>query len=187
MAATLAKRYLTARRLPDSAIDIVDETCGFQTPVLRFIFMVLTCPFQRSHDARGIARGQRPARARRRNSCAQAREGHSVQRPARYDIDEQLRPPRAAFEERKRRDEVATVRRRIDELRVKADDAARYDFLGWFPTCAIPELQKKLEQLECASICGCTHVEPQQRVGHLPDAPSGPYSRRPGCGSACRQ
>ena len=34
-AATLASRYLTARRLPDSAIDLVDEACA------RYVYFLL--------------------------------------------------------------------------------------------------------------------------------------------------
>ena len=33
-AATLAHRYLTSRRLPDSAIDLVDEACARYSPML---------------------------------------------------------------------------------------------------------------------------------------------------------
>ncbi|KZV71359.1 hypothetical protein PENSPDRAFT_664510, partial [Peniophora sp. CONT] len=72
-------------------------------------------------------------------------------RKAISDLDEQLGPMVAAFEaEKSRGDEVTNVRRRLDELKAKADDAERrYDIatvtdLRYY---AIPELQARLEQL----------------------------------------
>lgn len=41
-AATLAKRYLTARRLPDSAIDLVDEACARFVPPFVWPFALHT-------------------------------------------------------------------------------------------------------------------------------------------------
>lgn len=69
-------------------------------------------------------------------------------------IDEELGPLRAAYEiENQRGQEITDVRRRIDELRAKADDAERrYDIatasdLRYY---AIPDLQKRLATLEKA-------------------------------------
>jgi predicted RNase H-like nuclease (RuvC/YqgF family) len=47
-------------------------------------------------------------------------------RKAIADVDDQLQPLRAAYEAEKRKgDEISQVRRKIDELRAKADDAER--------------------------------------------------------------
>jgi ATP-dependent Clp protease ATP-binding subunit ClpB len=63
-----------------------------------------------------------------------------------------LRPLKAAYEaEKERSDEITNVRRRIDELKAKADDAERrYDLatVSDLRYYAIPELNKKLEELE---------------------------------------
>lgn len=68
------------------------------------------------------------------------------------DVEEQLQPLLAAYEnEKKRGDEVNTVRRKIEELKAKAEDAERkYDLatasdLKYY---ALPDLQNKLAQLE---------------------------------------
>jgi len=70
----------------------------------------------------------------------------------RADLDEKLRPLKAAYEAGKKRgDEIVNVRRRIDELKAKADDAERrYDLatVSDLRYYAIPDLQKRLQQLE---------------------------------------
>lgn len=73
-------------------------------------------------------------------------------RKAIADVEDQLRPLQAAYEAEKRRgDEVQNVRRRIDELKAKADEAERrYDLatasdLRYY---ALPDLQGRLKQLE---------------------------------------
>ena len=67
-------------------------------------------------------------------------------------VEDQLKPLQAAYEAEKRRgDEIQNVRKRIDELKAKADEAERrYDLatasdLRYY---AIPELQNRLTQLE---------------------------------------
>lgn len=49
------------------------------------------------------------------------------------EIDDELQPRRAAYEaEKKRGDEINNVRKRIDELKAKADDAERRQVLYYF-------------------------------------------------------
>ncbi|KAF8898748.1 P-loop containing nucleoside triphosphate hydrolase protein [Infundibulicybe gibba] len=103
-AATLAHRYLTSRRLPDSAIDLVDEACA-------------SVRVTRETEPEAIDKLQRPA----------------------YD------------NEKKRGDEVNVVRRRIEDLKAKVEDAERRrDVVAAsdLKFYALPELQAKLEQLE---------------------------------------
>lgn len=83
-----------------------------------------------------------------------SRERLKMAQKAVATIDDQLAPLRAAYElENQRGKEIANVRRRIDELRAKADDAERrYDLetasdLRYY---AIPDLQKRLATLEKA-------------------------------------
>lgn len=68
------------------------------------------------------------------------------------DLEDRLQPLKAAYENEKRRgNELNEVRKKIDELKAKADDAERrYDIttasdLRYY---AIPDLQKRLDALE---------------------------------------
>lgn len=81
-----------------------------------------------------------------------SKERLKIARKAIADVDDELQPLVAAYEAEKHRgDEVNDVRRRIDELKAKADDAERrYDLatasdLRYY---AIPELQNRLAKLE---------------------------------------
>lgn len=81
-----------------------------------------------------------------------SKERLKLARKAIADVDDQLHSLLAAYEAEKHRgDEVNTVRRKIDELKAKADDAERrYDLatasdLRYY---AIPDLQNRLAQLE---------------------------------------
>jgi ATP-dependent Clp protease ATP-binding subunit ClpA len=53
-AATLAHRYLTSRRLPDSAIDLVDEACArcVSFNLVPIINSKISCPVFVSHEKR---------------------------------------------------------------------------------------------------------------------------------------
>ncbi|KZW02267.1 hypothetical protein EXIGLDRAFT_735744 [Exidia glandulosa HHB12029] len=145
-AATLAKRYLTARRLPDAAIDLVDEACA-SVRVTRE-----TSPEEIDKLERRKLELDIEIHALEREKDSASKDRLAISRKARADIDEQLRPLKSAYEEeRKRGNEVADVRRRIEELRAKADDAERrYDLatVSDLRYYAIPDLQKKLEALE---------------------------------------
>lgn len=75
-----------------------------------------------------------------------------VARKAIADVEDQLTPLRAAYENEKHRgDEITSVRRRIEEVKAKAEEAERrYDLttasdLRYY---ALPDLQNKLAQLE---------------------------------------
>lgn len=89
-------------------------------------------------------------------------------------MDDQLQPLQAAYEEENHRgDEINTVRRRIDELKAKGDDAEhRYDLstVSDLKYCAIPELRSRLAQLEARKAeepadAGKDTVTPDQIAG----------------------
>ncbi|KAI0348072.1 hypothetical protein BDW22DRAFT_1365491 [Trametopsis cervina] len=145
-AATLAHRYLTSRRLPDSAIDLVDEACA-SVRVTRE-----TAPEAIDKLQRRKLELEVEIHALEREKDEASKERLKIARKAIADVDDQLQPLQAAYEAEKHRgDEINTVRRRIDELKAKADDAERrYDLtaasdLRYY---AIPELQNRLAQLE---------------------------------------
>ena len=81
-----------------------------------------------------------------------SKERLKIARKAIADVEDQLQPLLAAYEaEKARGEEVNNVRRKIDELKAKADEAERrYDLatasdLRYY---ALPDLQSRLAQLE---------------------------------------
>ncbi|KAI6047642.1 P-loop containing nucleoside triphosphate hydrolase protein [Pisolithus marmoratus] len=144
-AATLAHRYLTSRRLPDAAIDLVDEACA-SVRVTRE-----TAPEAIDKLQRRRLELEVEIHALEREKDQASKERLALARKAIAEVDDQLRPLQAAHEAQKKiGDEVNYVRKRIDELRAKADEAERrYDLetasdLRYY---ALPELQSRLEQL----------------------------------------
>ncbi|KAJ7630930.1 P-loop containing nucleoside triphosphate hydrolase protein [Roridomyces roridus] len=145
-AATLAHRYLTSRRLPDAAIDLVDEGCS-------------AVRVTRETEPEDIDRLQRrklelevEVHALEREKDEASKERLQVARKAIADVDEQLQPLKAAFENEKRRgDEIASVRRKMEEMRAKIEDAERRHDLQTASDIkyyALPDLQNRLHQLE---------------------------------------
>jgi len=60
-----------------------------------------------------------------------SKERLKLARKAISEVEEQLQPLRAAYEnEKKRGDEVNDMRRRMDELKVKVEDAERRSYFG---------------------------------------------------------
>ncbi|KZT53625.1 hypothetical protein CALCODRAFT_500871, partial [Calocera cornea HHB12733] len=145
-AAQLAHRYLTSRRLPDAAIDLVDEACA-SVRVTRE-----TAPEELDKLERKKLELEVEIHALEREKDTASKDRLTTARKEIADLDEKLGPMKAAYENEKRRgDEVNDVRRRIDELKAKADDAERrYDLatasdLRYY---AIPELTARLHKLE---------------------------------------
>ncbi|KAI0308210.1 P-loop containing nucleoside triphosphate hydrolase protein [Multifurca ochricompacta] len=166
-AATLARRYLTARRLPDSAIDLVDEACA-SVRVTRE-----TAPEAIDKLQRQKLELEVEIHALEREKDEASKERLQVARKVIAEVDEQLAPLVAAYEnEKSRGDEVNKIRKKIDELKAKADEAERrYDLatasdLRYY---ALPDLQHRLESLlakqaedEKAGIGGADTVTPEQ-------------------------
>ncbi|KAG9127120.1 hypothetical protein FRC07_000578 [Ceratobasidium sp. 392] len=145
-AATLAHRYLTSRRLPDSAIDLVDEACA-SVRVTRE-----TSPEEIDKLERKKLELEIEIHALEREKDSLSRERLAAAKKAIADLEDRLQPLKAAYENEKRRgNELNEVRKKIDELKAKADDAERrYDIttasdLRYY---AIPDLQKRLDALE---------------------------------------
>ncbi|KAF9015157.1 P-loop containing nucleoside triphosphate hydrolase protein [Cyathus striatus] len=145
-AATLAHRYLTSRRLPDSAIDLVDEACA-SVRVTRETEPEAIDKLQRRKleleiEIHALEREKDPASKERLQNA----------RKAIAEVDDQLNPLKAAYEnEKSRGDEINQVRKRIDELKAKAEEAERrYDLAtaSDIRYYALPDAQQKLEQFE---------------------------------------
>ncbi|KAL5518951.1 hypothetical protein ACEPAH_634 [Sanghuangporus vaninii] len=145
-AAQLAHRYLTSRRLPDAAIDLVDEACA-SVRVTRE-----TAPEEIDKLERLKLELEVEIHALEREKDEASRERLAVARKAIADVEEKLAPLKAQYEnEKKRGDEINDLRRRIEELKAKADEAERrYDLatasdLRYY---ALPDLTQRLQQLE---------------------------------------
>jgi ATP-dependent Clp protease ATP-binding subunit ClpA len=137
-AATLAHRYLTARRLPDSAIDLVDEACARYVCFLlafgtAFSTLVFSVRVTRETAPEAIDKLQRrklelevEIHALEREKDAASKERLQAARKAIAQVDEELAPLVAAYEnEKSRGDEANKIRKKIDELKAKADEAER--------------------------------------------------------------
>ncbi|KAJ3937812.1 MAG: P-loop containing nucleoside triphosphate hydrolase protein [Lentinula lateritia] len=145
-AAQLAHRYLTSRRLPDAAIDLVDEACA-------------SVRVTRETEPEAIDKLQRKKleleveiHALEREKDNASKDRLKLARKAIADVEDELQPLKAAYESEKQRgDEINVARRKIDELKAKAEDAERkYDLAtaSDIKYYAIPELQARLESLE---------------------------------------
>lgn len=170
-AATLAHRYLTSRRLPDAAIDLVDEACA-SVRVTRE-----TAPESIDKLQRRKLELEVEIHALEREKDQASQERLSVARKAIADVDDELQPLRAAYEAEKRKgDEINEVRRKIDNLRAKADEAERrYDLatasdLRYY---ALPDLQNRLEALQAkkfeedAKIGGGTDTVTPEQIAEI--------------------
>ena len=134
-AATLANRYLTARRLPDSAIDLVDEACARcvffcrnfwgSTRILnltRFSVRVTreTAPEAIDKLQRRKLELEVEIHALEREKDQASKDRLQAARKAIAQVDEQLAPLVAAYENAKSRgDEVNRLRKKIGELKAK--------------------------------------------------------------------
>lgn len=170
-AATLAHRYLTSRRLPDAAIDLVDEACA-------------SVRVTRETEPEAIDKLQRrklelevEIHALEREKDQASQERLSTARKAIANVDDELQPLRAAYEAEKHKgDEINEVRRKIDDLRAKADEAERrYDLatasdLRYY---ALPDLQNRLAALQAkkaeedAEIGGGTDTVTPEQIAEI--------------------
>lgn len=147
-AATLASRYLTYRKMPDSAVDLVDESAA----------AVAVARDSKPEELDSLEREQHlieveiEALERDKKADSSVKERLVLAKKKLADIEEKLAPIRARFaEERKGLDELNEAKKRLDELEVKAIDAERRRDnataadLRYF---AIPDVERKVEQLE---------------------------------------
>ncbi|VVT54397.1 uncharacterized protein SAPINGB_P004055 [Magnusiomyces paraingens] len=147
-AAQLASRYLTYRKLPDSAVDLIDETAA-AVAVARD-----SRPEKLDTLERELQLLQVEIKALERDAKADnsTKDRLSAARKQVADIEEQLEPLRARFEEeRKGHDELNNLKKKLDELETKAQDAARRGDTAAVADIryfAIPDVKKLIESLE---------------------------------------
>jgi len=147
-AANLAARYLTSRRLPDSAIDLIDEAAA----AVRVERDSQPEPIERYEKRKRQLTVEIHALERESESDESSRERLAAARKALADLEEEARPLLERFEAQKARsEELYRARKRLDELRAKATEASiagdrikEADLIYY----AIPEAQQRITALE---------------------------------------
>ena len=145
-AASLASRYLTARRLPDSAVDLIDEAAA-AVRVTRESEPEALDNLERKHRQLQI---EINALEREQDNASKARLELAKQEAA--NVIEELRPMREKYESEKQRSKaIQDAKIKLDSLKVKRDEASRSgdtvtaaDLMYY----AIPETQHLIERLE---------------------------------------
>jgi len=165
--ATLAARYLTQRRLPDSAVDLIDEAAA-AVRVARD-----SQPEIIDHLERRLRQLQIEIHAleREKDEASQARLREAKAEAA--NVEEDLKPLREKYESEKARGhEIQEAKQKLDQLKIKLADAERVnDFatasdLQYY---AIPETQQKIHKLEKDK--EAQEIEMAARRGSINEAP----------------
>ena len=145
-AATLASRYLTGRRLPDSAVDLIDEAAA-AVRVTRESEPEALDTLERKLRQLQI---EIHALEREQDEASKARLAAANQEAA--NVAEELRPMRQKYESEKQRSkEVQDAKIKLDSLKVKPDEAERSgdtQTAADLEYYAIPETKSLIERLE---------------------------------------
>ena len=122
LAAKLAHRYIPTRRLPDSAIDLIDEACAsirVQLDSQPEVIEVLERRLLQLEVEEEMLKIEAE-----KDFAAKARLEKTREEVA--NVQEQLRPLRMRYEgEKSRVDAIREVQRKLDEKRVKLEQAER--------------------------------------------------------------
>ncbi|KAI1213014.1 heat shock protein [Annulohypoxylon truncatum] len=145
-AANLAGRYLTTRRLPDSAVDLIDEAAA-AVRVARESQPEIIDSLERKLRQLKI---EIHALSREKDDASKARLQAAKQDAE--NVEEELRPLREKYErERKRGKDIQEAKVKLDRLKVKMEDAARMGDHGTAADLqyyAIPEQENAIKELE---------------------------------------
>ena len=145
-AATLAARYLTARRLPDSAVDLIDEAAA-AVRVTRE-----SQPEALDTMERKLRQLQIEIHALEREKDEAARSRLSQAQSEAANVEEDLRPMREKYEtEKQRSKDIQEAKIKYDQLKVKQEEAERNKDLQTASDLlyyAMPDTKARIEQLE---------------------------------------
>ncbi|KAB8230096.1 hypothetical protein ETB97_007457 [Aspergillus alliaceus] len=145
-AATLASRYLTARRLPDSAVDLIDEAAA-AVRVTRE-----SEPEALDNLERKLRQLQIEIHALEREKDDASRARLEVAKQEAANVNEELRPLREKYESEKQRSKaIQDAKIKLDSLKVKRDEAERSGdtvTAADLEYYAIPETKTLIEKLE---------------------------------------
>lgn len=147
-AATLAARYLTSRRLPDSAIDLIDEAAA-SVKVAKD-----SLPEEVEVLERQIGGKRIEIHALEREKDKGSEDRLLAAKKELANLEENLAPLRAKFESEKLRGhEIQDAKQKLDDLKNKAANYERtgdYEKAADITYYAIPELNEKIKHLEVA-------------------------------------
>lgn len=145
-AATLAARYLTQRRLPDSAVDLIDEAAA----------AVRVARESQPEALDNLERRQRQlqieihALSREKDEASQQRLKEAKAESA--NIEEELRPLREMYEtEKGRSKEIQEQKQKLDTLKTKLAEAERsrdIQTASDLKYYAIPDVEQRITELE---------------------------------------
>ncbi|KAM7201015.1 heat shock protein HSP98 [Naviculisporaceae sp. PSN 640] len=145
-AANLAARYLTSRRLPDSAVDLIDEAAA-AVRVARESQPEIIDSLERKLRQLKI---EIHALSREKDEASKARLAAAKQDAE--NVEEELRPLREKYEREKQRGkDIQEAKMKLESLRVKAEDASRmgdHSRAADLQYYAIPEQEQVIKQLE---------------------------------------
>jgi ATP-dependent Clp protease ATP-binding subunit ClpB len=145
-AATLAARYLTQRRLPDSAVDLIDEAAAAVRVARESQPEVIDSLERRLRQLKIEIH----ALSREKDDGSKARL--AVAKQDAQNVEEELRPLREKYErERQRGKDIQEAKLKLENLRVKAEDASRmgdHSRAADLQYYAIPEQEQVIRKLE---------------------------------------
>ncbi|QIW96200.1 hypothetical protein AMS68_001718 [Peltaster fructicola] len=145
-AATLAARYLTQRRLPDSAVDLIDEAAA-AVRVARESQPEVLDQMERKIRQLEI---EIHALDREKDEASQARSREAKAEKA--NLEEELFPMKDKYEaEKERSKEIQEQKVKLDQLKVKQQEAERTRDLSTASDLkyyAIPDVEARIAQLE---------------------------------------
>lgn len=147
-AATMAARYLTSRRLPDSAIDLIDEAAA-GVRVARD-----SQPEELDALERKVSSKRIEIHALEREKDQASKDRLAVSREELANLEEALAPLRAKFDSEKARGrELQDAKMKLETLKARASNFERqgdYSQASDITYGAIPDLNAKIQQLEAA-------------------------------------
>ncbi|KAJ4304049.1 Heat shock protein hsp98 [Collariella sp. IMI 366227] len=145
-AANLAARYLTTRRLPDSAVDLIDEAAAAVRVARESQPEVIDSLERRLRQLKIEIH----ALSREKDDASKARLAQAKQDAE--NVEEELRPLREKYErERQRGKDIQEAKLKLENLRVKAEDASRmgdHSRAADLQYYAIPEQEQAIRRLE---------------------------------------
>ncbi|RYP89480.1 hypothetical protein DL769_000031 [Monosporascus sp. CRB-8-3] len=145
-AANLAGRYLTSRRLPDSAVDLIDEAAAAVRVARESQPEVIDSLERRLRQLRIEIH----ALSREKDDASKARL--EIAKKDAENVEEELRPLREKYEsEKKRGKDIQEAKMKLDQLKVKMEEAARmgdHARAADLQYYAIPEQENAIKELE---------------------------------------
>jgi len=149
-AANLAARFLTARRLPDSAVDLIDEAAA-DVRVIRE-----SQPEALDNMERRLRQLEIEIHALNRETDPTARQRLEEARREAANVKEELEPLKEHYEAEKQRSRnIQEAKIKLDQLKAKRDEAERSNDIQTASDLtyyAIPDVNEQIKQMEQARV-----------------------------------